>query len=190
MVVVVFGSLRVGARAWEKGERNVESNQRYRAVLELIQSQLNSIVTRQIIFQGKTPLQFKGDGETMEFVSHTALVPGNDFGMVYVRYAVVPGEGEETVTLKFWEKNFVFLDEKTDFENLAPEDFTDLIAGLHQVTFEFLKDAPESEDAAWQSSWDSEEEKGLPRAVRVALVRAAETPPVRVICRLRAVLSP
>ena len=190
MVVIVFGSLRVGRRAWEKGERNVEANQRYRAALELIHSQLNSIVARQVIFQKNTPLRFLGDSAAMEFVSHTALVPGNDFGMVYVRYVVVPEEGEETVTLKFWEKNFVFLDEETDFTDLVAEDFTDLITGADQITFEFLKDTPEDEEDTWQSAWDPENEKGLPHAIRVVLVRETEASPVRVICRLNAASPP
>ena len=42
VLLLIFGALRVGTRAWEKGEKDVEIQQRRRAVLDLIQKQIAS----------------------------------------------------------------------------------------------------------------------------------------------------
>jgi len=42
ILLIVFGALRIGSRAWEKGERDVEAHQRQRIVLGLIKQQLAS----------------------------------------------------------------------------------------------------------------------------------------------------
>ena len=42
IVVIIFGAFRIGIRAWEKGEKDVESRQRQRIVLDLSKQQLAS----------------------------------------------------------------------------------------------------------------------------------------------------
>ena len=42
IVVIIFGALRIGIRAWEKGEKDVDVRQRQRIVLDLIKRQLAS----------------------------------------------------------------------------------------------------------------------------------------------------
>ena len=42
ILVIIFGALRIGVRAWEKGERDVESHQRRRVVLGLVKRQFAS----------------------------------------------------------------------------------------------------------------------------------------------------
>ncbi|HNT58060.1 MAG TPA: prepilin-type N-terminal cleavage/methylation domain-containing protein, partial [Syntrophales bacterium] len=42
IAVLVFGALRLGVRAWEKGEATIETRQRERIVMDLLQRQMAS----------------------------------------------------------------------------------------------------------------------------------------------------
>lgn len=48
IVVIISGALRIGVRAWEKGEQDIETRQRYRIVLDLMKRQLTSICLRKM----------------------------------------------------------------------------------------------------------------------------------------------
>ena len=49
ILVIVFGALRIGARAWEKGERDVETHQIQRIVLDNMKRQIASTCLREIM---------------------------------------------------------------------------------------------------------------------------------------------
>ncbi len=93
IVVIVFGALRIGSRAWEKGERELASRQRQRIVLDLVKRQMASMCVSEVWGRDQQLVLLKGDNKSVEFVSQIPLVPGNRFGMVYVRYAVKPMKG-------------------------------------------------------------------------------------------------
>ncbi|HOO91604.1 MAG TPA: prepilin-type N-terminal cleavage/methylation domain-containing protein, partial [Syntrophales bacterium] len=71
VTVLIFGAFRMGIRAWEKGERNIDGRQRERIVLDLIKRQLSSIPVD--VVKGDKALVLKGDGKSLEFVSDIHL---------------------------------------------------------------------------------------------------------------------
>lgn len=180
MVVIIFGALRIGIRAWEKGERDVDVRQRQRIVLDLIKRQLASTAVNDVWGRDPKRVLLKGDNKSVEFVSHIPLTPGNRFGTVYVRYAVKQEEGGEGEHLLFHEQNAALSDKKTDEGNNESE-FSELIAGMQSIVFEYLKDRPGEKASLWQQSWDPAVDKGLPRAVRVTLREDDEKAPLYVI---------
>ena len=74
IVVIVFGALRVGVRAWEKGEKDIDARQRHRIVLDLFKRQLTSISLKKVRNAGKQPFLLKGDNTFLEFISNVSLV--------------------------------------------------------------------------------------------------------------------
>lgn len=183
IVVVVFGAFRVGIRAWEKGEKDVETHQRQRIVLNLIKRQLASIFVHTVGNGDRRPFFLKGDKKSMEFLSNTSIMPGNQSGLVYARYVVRPEDEGEKERLGFYEKNFA-LQDKEKMEDLNEEDFLMLISDVHSIGFEYLKGQDGEEILEWEETWDPDKDKGFPRAVKVTLKVDADTAPIKMIVRI------
>ncbi len=184
IVVVIFGAFRIGVRAWEKGEKDVESRQRQRIVLDLIKHQLASTCLREVKDASQQSLLLKGDNKSIEFVSHLPMAPGNQFGMVYVKYVVKPEDGGKRERLTFWEKNIVLLNKETDMSELHEDDFFELFPGVQSIAFEYLKGGTDEETSQWQETWDQAIDEGFPRAIRVIFMEDVEKAPIYVIARI------
>jgi len=188
ILVIVFGALRIGVRAWEKGEKDVEIHQRQRVVLENMKRQIASICLREIMIEDKKGVFFKGDRESMEFMSRLAMVPTSQSGMVYVKYAVREEEEGEKKRLMLYEKEVVFLEKEKDIDDQDEADFFELIPGAESIGFEYLK-GPEDEDddPEWQETWDSQDNAPeIPLAVKIILKEDEDASPIYVIARLQA----
>ncbi len=183
IVVIIFGALRISVRAWEKGEKDVETHQRCRIVLNLIKRQLASVCLRKVNTGTKQTFSFKGDNKSLEFLSYMSLSPTNTHGIVFVKY-VVESEQEDREQLVFFENNVVLLDKDISTDDLNEDDFYMLIPEVHSVEFEYLKGQTEEKDFEWQQSWDPENNKGYPLAIKIILKTDAETSPINVIARI------
>lgn len=180
ILVLVFGSLRIGVRAWEKGEKDVEMRQRERIVLDLVKRQIASIFVRVVKDKDERPFFLKGDGESMEFISRVPMVPGKRAGLVYVKY-VIRGEDEDGKKGLFFSEKNTYVIEKI-MEDQAEEDFFELIPGAQNIEFEYLKGPSEDdEQSVWQETWDPESDKGAPLAVKIILQESSDMPPIHVI---------
>jgi general secretion pathway protein J len=184
IVVIIFGALRIGVRAWEKGERDIESHQRRRVVLDLVKQQLASTHPYQLKRGSRRWSFFKGENKSVAFVSNIPLMPGNMAGMVYVEYAVMPAEGTDREHLLFYEKDVTVSDRVINqTDQIAEDAFVELMTDAKGIAFEYLK-ASRSETSEWQEAWDSVEENGLPEAVRITLKEEVEGAPIYVIARI------
>ena len=187
IVVVIFGSLRIGIRAWEKGERDVESQQRKRIVLDLVKHQMSSICMREVKGEDNSSFLFRGTDKSMEFVSLISLVPGNQLGEVYVKYAVVEAEkpeGDKGEAFMYYEKNIIFLEGGKDPGNVEEDKYIDLIPVVYNIGFEYMGQGTEEEPSEWKEDWDPEAEKGLPRAIRITFQEDSDKAPIHVIARI------
>ena len=180
IVVIIFGALRIGIRAWEKGEKDVDVRQRQRIVLDLIKRQLASTCVSDVWGKDQQLVSLKGDNKSIAFVSHIPMTPGNRFGLVYVQYAVKKEEGNKE-RLAFYEKNIALPGNKIGAGNPEEGNFSELISGMKSIAFEYLKDRPGEETSTWQKNWDPAVDKGVPRAVRVTLEENDEKAPIYVI---------
>ena len=182
VMLIIFGALRIGTKAWEKGEKDVAMHQRQRAVLGLLSSQIASACIYNIKMEDDDAFYFKGSEGAMEFVSRTPIVPGTLTGVVYVKYEVGSGVDKGKRQLKFYEKDAGFLKEE-DLESQNDEDFLTLIPGVEDLQFEYLKE--EEEGTTWQTSWQPPETDGMPLAVKIILKQDEETAPVSLIIPIR-----
>jgi general secretion pathway protein J len=181
IVVIIFGALRIGIRAWEKGEKDVDIRQRQRIVLDLIKRQLASTCMSVVWERDQPRVSLKGDSKSIEFVSHIPMTPGNRFGLVYVQYAIKREKEGNKEHLIFYERNIALPGKKTGAGNPDEGDFSELLSGMKSIVFEYLKDRPGEEASIWQKSWDPAVDKGVPRAVRVTLEENDEKAPIYVI---------
>jgi general secretion pathway protein J len=182
ILVIIFGAFRIGIRAWEKGEKDIDKQQRYRIVLDLIHRQITSITYKKATIDDQDRLILNGDAKSFEFASHVSLKPENKFGVAYVKYVVVKGESTEE-RLVAYEKNMVLFDKDFKFSDIEPDAFFELIPYVTAISFEYLK-PPEiglEEKPKWQDRWDPENDQGLPMAVRMSVVDEPEATPLVVI---------
>ncbi len=185
IMVIIFGTLRIGVRAWEKGEQDVDRYQRTRIVLELLKRQLASTFVRKIKTKDQEIFLLKGDDKSMVFMSHIPLIPGSQFGMVHVKYLVEQDKAQDGALLKFYEKNVVLLDKDDDLSDLEDDDFFELISGVESITFEYMQHKEkDDEDPEWQKAWDLEEDKGFPRAVKIVIEEDKDSTPINIIARI------
>ena len=182
ILVIILGAFRVGVRAWEKGEQDIDSNQRSRIVLGLIKQQLSSIVLKKITIDSQS-FFLKGDAKSLEFLSMLSLDPGNEFGSVYVKYVVKEKEDQKE-SLVFFERNIVFMDKEFNPENLDDNDFHALIPDAQDVSFEYLKPPGEENAYEWQETWNPKNDSGVPPAVKMILKKDEKTAPITVIVRI------
>jgi len=186
ILVIVFGALRIGARAWEKGEKDVEIHQIQRIVLENMKRQIASTCLRKIVSEDQKEVFFRGDRESMEFMSRLPMVPTTRSGMVYVKYVVGDEVGDEKKRLMLHEKDVVFLEKEKDIDDLDEADFFDLIPRVESIEFEYLK-GPEGKDRdpEWQEAWDPDMDTGIPLAVKIIFKEDVDVAPIYVIARLQ-----
>lgn len=182
ITLLVFGALRTGIRAWEKGEQSIDGRQRERTVLDMIRRQLASIPVDTV--KGDKTLFLKGTDKSLAFVSDIHLEPGGEIGIVYVKYQVQASENDSEI-LSFNERNIILMigaDADTDDSDL---EFTELLEGA-EIRFEYLKEDTEAkaETLMWQETWNAENDSGFPLAVRVTLIRHDDNVPVCVIARI------
>jgi len=181
IVVIIFGALRIGIRAWEKGERDVDIRQRQRIVLDLIKRQLASTCASEVRMRDQQLVPLKGDSKSIEFVSQIPLTPGNQLGIVFVKYAVKREKEGDRERLTFYERSVAFPDKSTGAGGPEEGDYSELMSGMKSMEFEYLKERPEESESKWQKSWDPEVDKGVPRAVRITVEEDNEKPPIYVI---------
>ena len=168
VLLLIFGALRIGTRAWEKGEKDVEIQQRQRAVLDLIQKQIASACLYEIK-TGDETFYFKGSDSEIEFVSRSPIAPGSRSGIVYVKYSAGEGDQDEKLSLMLYERDMIFMKEE-DFGSDAVEYSLKLMSGFQNLQFEYLKKAEDGSETSWQSSWDSSgDNKEMPLAVKMSL---------------------
>lgn len=180
VLLIIFGALRVGTRAWEKGEKDVAVHQRQRAVLGLLSRQIASACIYEIKMGDDDTFNFKGSEGTMEFVSRSPIVPGALTGVVFVKYMIQADDGDGKKQLKLYEKDAGFLKEE-DVESQRNEDLFTLISGIQDLQFEYLKGNDDGGETDWQTSWDPSEKTGLPLAVKIILKQNEKTEPINLI---------
>ena len=185
VVVILFGSLRIGVRAWEKGEEKAETQQRLRIVLDLLKRQLSSAWDYKIEEGDLKSYVFKGGERSLTFTSRVSVVPSSRGGLVYVQYEVEEDPETEGQRLLVYEKNAAIAQKDGELVEPEKEDFHQLVGNMENIEFEYLESPQkESENPEWQKTWDPETDDGLPAAVRVIWKPKEQDHPLFVIARI------
>jgi len=184
ILVIVMGAFRIGIRAWETGERDIETHQRQQIVLSLVKHQLASAGWYKIKKQDKASFYFKGDSNSLECISGISVSPGNAFGNVYVKYRITPEKSNNSQLFEIFEQNIAGISPEAVLYEADEEGFHELIHGAYAIFFEYLKKTAQGE-LEWQDDWAPEKDAGLPAAVRLILQMNEQSAPVTMIARMQ-----
>ena len=158
LIAVIIGvSLRLGIRAWERGESDADDSQKIRYVVEKFSQQIKSVYPYQMLIDGERVIAFRGKSDSIFFV--TSSVKSSEGGLKWISYFVEDGN------LMIQEG---LLPDKQAVEKVLKEgkDFDLDASGLK---FEYFS----SKDRDWKESWDSKTE--LPGAMKIT---ADKIPPM------------
>jgi general secretion pathway protein J len=183
ILLIIMGAFRIGIRAWETGDRDVDTAQRQQMVFSILKRQLSSAVNQPIVLEDEKPFVFRGDAESMAFISTIPVVPGNEAGNVQVGYRIGVEDDGNGYYLEITEQNsFVQNDGKKKMGSAKEPAAYRLLSGAQGVSFSYLKITPEASE--WQAEWNPEKDTGFPAAVRCVVQMEAEKTPITVIARM------
>ncbi len=186
VVMMVQNGFKLSVSAWEKGESAVENQQQYRYALELMQRQMASVLP--LDSSGKKGDSddgiFKGDDASLEFASRISLISGTQTGPVRVRYRVETMDDKKSVW--FMENRLIDLLRDSSQDEPGEEDWHILLSSIHDFAFDYLAGLPTEgslDDASfWEPVWgESDEQKGVPLALRVRFQADEESMPLYLI---------
>ncbi|MFH1155012.1 MAG: prepilin-type N-terminal cleavage/methylation domain-containing protein [Pseudomonadota bacterium] len=186
LLVLIFGALRLGARAWERGERDLSLDQQERIVLDMVRHQVASWhYFDENVPAGDESLKTAGSADRLGFFSLVSLVPGRGYPPVYVIYRVVT-EKDDTQSLYLFERSTVLatMDEILS-QSGDPGSFFPLIQGMEQITMDYWVDDPQSGSTQWQEQWSPVDGGTMLRAVRLSFYDGRSQSPLSMIVRIR-----
>ncbi len=170
ILIILFGTFRLGIQAWERGEVIKETYQKIRIVSQLVTRQVKSIVPYKI--QTKKAegdyLAFEGKPKTLKFVSTLSAQMHKPQGFIYAIYQFKE-EGKEGGKLILYEQRVL----NRDFfeEEIKEEKGIVLMEGISNVLFEYYQEEDPSKNQveAWLEEWSAKEKKELPKAIKMTV---------------------
>jgi len=157
IVLIVAGAMRLGYRSVDAGERKIESLERMRASLTLIDSQIQSAIPLTIDEDGSRKYYFKGEKGTLLFPSNHSLW-GGQMGYVVVTYSVVPdARGKQTLWIS---ESIIGAENKIEAK---------LFESLDEISFQYFYKGPTDEQGSWVEQWTDDTD--IPEKVRVRLAQ-------------------
>jgi len=181
MITVLLGGLRMGLRAWQRGEDRAAVLQHGRSVTQIIEEALGGTYGYAGLVKqdAATPvILFKGYSERLSFVTVSPPIsPPAAIPFVAVTLSIDSGAAPGLAIREKALPNF------DPFETVAPSVVDPTITAIR---FRYLRDG-----GSWEESWDAVEEHALPQAVEVTLTatihgRAQESTPITVPIRVNA----
>jgi general secretion pathway protein J len=160
MITVLFGGLRVGIRAWQRGEERANTLEHARSMSQLLEQTLAGAYP----FQGQTEqigqpqTLFQGEAGKLSFVTVSSPVPA----AIPIAFSAITLsiDGGSAPGLAIRAKVLPNFD---PFEAVAPGI---LDPSITAIRFRYLRDP---DGGAWEDTWDGAEERALPRAIEVTL---------------------
>ncbi len=172
ILLIIFGSFRLGLSAWERGESTKDEYQRLRIVSQLISQQIKSTVPYKIKPQKAEGdyLAFEGKADSLKFVSTLPMKATGPEGFVYAIYQFKEG-GNEGGRLILYEQRA--LNKDLFAEEPKEESGVSLLEGISDVRFEYYReeDPENNRKEEWVEEWNAKEERELPKALRMTIIQ-------------------
>jgi general secretion pathway protein J len=175
IILIISGAMRLGLRSIDSGEKRVESLERIRASLNIIDSQIQSEIPLTYVEDVNTKYYFKGEREFMQFSTNYSIW-GGEKGYVIVTYTVEPGENGKQVL--YASENLVGLETKRD---------TKLFDSFEKIYFEYFFKDPTEEEGKWVEQWT--DDANIPEKVRLHLIEGTRDLSITIPFRARGSLS-
>jgi len=159
LVVIAFGGVRIALAAWRQGEDRAEAHQHARSIaLSLARSISAAYPYTAPLAEGPTrTLLFTGGESRLEFVSQAPPYPAST-PVAFTAVIFELGTSDERRGLVVRQRVLPNRDPFTE----AVVVFNDPV--LTTLSFSYLDDG-----GAWQTAWETETNKRLPRAIRISV---------------------
>jgi general secretion pathway protein J len=144
IVVIVGSSMRLGFRAADAGERKIESLERLRRSVTIIDAQIQSAIPLTFSNQTERRTFFRGDKEGLRFVT-TYSIWGGQTGDVVVNYRIGPDpQGKQTL---YATENVVGTDAVLE---------TRLLTDCEAIDFSYFEKGFTGGEGKWVDQWTEE----------------------------------
>ncbi|GAB4540105.1 MAG: prepilin-type N-terminal cleavage/methylation domain-containing protein [Thermodesulfovibrionia bacterium] len=155
LTLIIGSALRVGIGAVERSQGMVDSLERIRASMNIINSQVQSQLPITYDEDGERRYYFEGKKDYMRLSTNYSIWNGQG-GYVVVRYEVVT-DGSNKRSMMVTE-NIIGIEKTMQ---------TELFKGLDDVYFEYFYKGPTDEKGDWVSEWT--EKAILPERIRLTI---------------------
>jgi len=158
IVVVVAGTMQLGYRSVEVGEKKIDSLNRFRMSLLMIDAQLQSEVPLAYDGENGREFYFRGDRKSLQFSTNYSIWDGRR-GYVVAAYRIEPDNYGRQVM--YVSENVIGLKSKRE---------TKLFDTMDDIYFEYFNKATTTEDK-WTPQWTETTE--IPEKVRIQIHQGA-----------------
>lgn len=156
IIVIIAGAMRLGLQAVDKGEKRIDSLERIRTSISIMDSQIQSQTPLTFEENGEKRYYFQGDGESMQLSTNYSIWSGQK-GYVLVKYKVeTDSEGKKILTAS------------ENVMGMAESRSTELFKSLDAIAFEYFQKDPTKEEGSWVEKWT--DTVNIPEKVKLQLV--------------------
>jgi hypothetical protein len=148
--------MRLGFRSVDAGEKKIESLERVKASLQIIDAQIQSLIPLTYDEEGTMKSYFEGDKKSLKFSTNYSIWGGQK-GYVVVSYTVSSEEGSKP-----------FLLASETIMGTEGSRGTKLLDGFEEIYFEYFYKDPTEEEGKWVEEWT--DESNIPEKIRLHLV--------------------
>jgi len=157
IALIVTAAVRLGSRSVDGGERRIESLERLKNSIDIIESQIMSEIPLSYDEDGNKKYYFQGERESVQFAT-TYSIWGNQRGYVLASLKVeVDNTGKKSLRVR----------ESPLIGGVEAE--TTLFDRLDDIYFEYFYKDPTEEEGRWVREWT--DEMNMPEKIRIGIVR-------------------
>jgi type II secretory pathway pseudopilin PulG len=157
IVLIIAGAMRLGIHAVDSGEKRINSLERLRTSLDIVDSQVQSEAPLTTVDNGEKKLYFRGERDSMQFATNYSIW-GGQTGYVVVNYTVeADNAGKQALAAS---ENVIGIEGERD---------TNLFTGMDSIYFEYFYKGPTDENGSWVDTWP--DDTTVPGKVKLHLVR-------------------
>jgi len=166
VLVMLYGSLRLGMRSWDVGEQRAESVNEVRLIEDFIRRQLRQSMTvyREDSEQGQVVV-FEGEADRLTFVAPMLNYLGLG-GLYVIQFDVVQDQGTDRLRMRWSPYRPIVESALQSKETPAPEE-TILVEGVSDLQWEYFGVLEDEQEPQWYERWQSVEQR--PQLVRLNL---------------------
>ena len=156
ILLIAGTAIRLGLRSVDSGEKRIESLERFRASLNIIDAQVQSELTVPMQENAGKRIVFLGDSESMQFPSNFSLW-GNQPGYVTVSYKVAQDQ---------WGKQDLYVEETGT--GVTGKGEVKLFEFFDRIYFDYFYKEPTEAKGSWVDEWTNTD--AVPVNIRLHLV--------------------
>jgi general secretion pathway protein J len=156
LIFMLMGVLRLGSRAVAAGEKKIETLERARTSLNIINAQIQSLNPLTRAVEGEQKSYFSGNRDSLQFATNYSIWDGES-GYVIVSYQVEQdNRGKQVLSAT---ENKIGLENKRTLT---------LLDSFDKLYFEYFYKAPTDENGQWIDQWT--ESSFVPEKIKLHMV--------------------